>query len=166
MIKDIYLFNTKRLAENLAKNEISDAVAVKNIIILTIIFGAVYEFPIYFKPNEIGEDSWRYFYTFFNWICTGVIHVIGINICYSTSKSHKVSNFFKSFFSLSLPVTINVSIIYTILFILSFYALEKLFGAKIVPYYSYLSVLFLTSYQALIYFEINRHLKIKNIIKS
>ena len=120
MIKEIYLINTKRLAENLAKDNVTDDVAVKNIIVLTILFGAIYEFPIYFQPNEIGEGGWRSFYSFVSWLSAGIIHFIGIKACYSTSRKNGVTNFFKSFFTLALPVTINVSIIFTVLFVQKF----------------------------------------------
>lgn len=137
MIKDIYFLNTRELARKLANGEIYDDTAIKNILALTIIFGAIYQFPIHVEPLEPGEEIWNSLYSTISWIVSAIISYFGIRTCYSTAKKHNVNNFLKTFSTLALPVSVNITLIFLLLFFVILIAGYKILGAHFAEIFPY-----------------------------
>jgi hypothetical protein len=112
MLKDIYFFDSAKLAEMLGNGSVSDILALKHLIVVTIIFGTGYIIPV--EMVIVGADydySGGLIYSVGDWVLNAIISYYGLWMIYQANAKGDNKDFFKRFTALSLPVTIRLIVI-------------------------------------------------------
>lgn len=113
MTQDVYLISTANLVKKLSRNEISDYLALKHFIVFMIIFNSGYILPLF--TVHASDYDWVEVVIIF--ISSAAIHYYGLNWVYQINSKGDGKEFFKRFCCLSLPISVNVTVVMYMLLI-------------------------------------------------
>lgn len=111
-LRDIYFYNAFKLASEIRSGTLTEYRAVKHLVASMIIGGIGFELPI---SVEFGEFNMSYFENiggFIMFIVVGVITYYGVWLNYQVNSKGDGKDFFLRFSALSLPVTIQLLVLF------------------------------------------------------
>ena len=114
MLKDIHFFNAKALARKLARNEVTEILALWHFMIQAIILGATLTLTLNVQCGEQEESSIPV--ELIGFMISGFITYWGLSSLFKVNSSIDSGDFFIRYAALSLPSGMQVFIIMLILF--------------------------------------------------
>lgn len=121
MIRDLYVIDARKLAEDLRDGKVSEDLAFKHLLGYSILFASQLSIPVALATDEGGDIAfWLQAIIF---LCYAGIQYWGMNLLYRTNKAGDGAQFFTRWAALSLPVGVQIALIAI--------ALSLVFGAAI-----------------------------------
>ncbi|WP_049629491.1 hypothetical protein [Cellvibrio sp. pealriver] len=108
MLKDIYFFNPRKLAERIRVGEIGQLIQLKHFIIFSILFYSGFSLPIIIASESSDINEWVEYFLFF--LAEAAINYYGIYYTYQINQKGDGQNYFGRLFCLALPVSIKLFI--------------------------------------------------------
>jgi hypothetical protein len=115
-IRDIYFIRADQMAEDFREGRIDEAIALKNMIAGLILFGLGYQVPISIGFEEIGNSNSKFLLDLLEYIFAAVIVYYGVWLAYQANGKGDGEGFFLRFTALSLPIGIQVTIVFFVLY--------------------------------------------------
>ena len=120
MLKDIYFFNPKDLAEKIKAGEIGKLIQLKHFIIFSILFYSGFSLPIIIASEDSDLNEWVELFLIFG--AEAAINYYGIFYTYQINQKGDGQDYLGRLFCLALPVSIKL-FIYSLLIYLIISAL-------------------------------------------
>ena len=114
MFRNIIFFRYKLLSEQLRNDDVDEFLAVKYMIIGTVIAGGAISIPIEFVPGFFQYTKENFALSIFEFLVAAIINIVGIWYLYHANCQGDGKDFFKRIICLNLPVLLSVVIIYGI----------------------------------------------------
>ncbi|HHJ35822.1 MAG TPA: hypothetical protein ENJ87_08640 [Gammaproteobacteria bacterium] len=111
-LKDIYFYNANGLATELKDGSFSQYRAVKHLIASLVLFGIGFEIPVTIKFTESNINAAQLIVQIVLFIIAGVISYYGAWLVYQVNEKGDGKDFFMRFTVLSLPVAIQLIVIF------------------------------------------------------
>ena len=108
MLKDIYFFNPKMLAEKIQTGEIGKLIQLKHFILFSIIFYSGFRLPIVIASEGSDLNEWVEFFLIF--VVEAAINYYGIFYTYQINQKGDGQDYLGRLFCLALPVSIKLFI--------------------------------------------------------
>jgi hypothetical protein len=108
VLKDIYFFNPKELAEKIRMGEIGQLIQLKHFIIFSILFYSGFSLPIIIASEGSDLNEWLVFFLMF--VIEAAINYYGIWYTYRINQKGDGQNYLGRLFCLALPVSIKLFI--------------------------------------------------------
>ena len=114
MLKNIIFLKYKLLSEQLRRDEVDESLAVKYLILSTIISGSVISIPIEIIPDLTEYVKANLILSVLKFIIAAIINVFGIWFLYDANNRGDGKDFFKRIVCLTFPVSLFVLLAYGI----------------------------------------------------
>lgn len=108
MLKDIYFFNPRALAEGIRAGEIGQLIQLKHFIVFSILFYSGFSLPIIIASESSDLNDWVVYLLMF--AAEAAINYYGIFYTYQINQKGDGQNYFGRLFCLALPVSIRIFI--------------------------------------------------------
>ena len=113
MLKDIYFYNALALANELKNDTFSEYRAIKHMIVSIILGGIGFSVPISVEFQESSIEFIETLSFILSYIITGIISYYGVWLTYQVNNKGDSKDYFLRFVSLSLPIGIQLMVIFT-----------------------------------------------------
>lgn len=129
MIEDLFFINSKALADKLHKDDISEELAFKHLLLYSMLFASAMTYPIVVSCTQ--SDTFSFWYQIANFFAFALLQFWGMSWLYRTNKQGDGKAFFLRWAALSLPVGLQVWLISLLLgllygFLFSFVAMQHI----------------------------------------
>ena len=111
-LKDIYFYNAMGLATELNKGSFSQQRAIKHLIASLVLFGSGFEIPVSVEFSETNINTAQVIVQIVLFIIAGVISYYGAWLVYQVNEKGDGKDFFMRFTVLSLPVGIQLIVVF------------------------------------------------------
>ena len=111
-LKDIYFYNAMALASELKQGSLTQYRAVKHLVASLVLFGIGFEIPVSVEFSDSSLDSAQILGQVILFIVAGVISYYGLWLVYQVNEKGDGKDFFMRFTVLSLPVGIQLIVIF------------------------------------------------------
>ena len=113
MFKDIHFFKAKALARKLARNEVSEILALWHFMLQAIILGTTITFTLSIECGE--QEGYSMLIALLGFTISGVITYWGLSSLFKVNSNIDGENFFIRYAALSLPSGMQVFIVMLVL---------------------------------------------------
>ena len=112
MFEDLYLLDVRKAIDLILENRLTDAIALKYLVTISILFGALIQVPIDYE--ESGGGIITVVLAIAAFTLKGFVSYKGVIVCKAANDSVDGLNFFRRFIVLSVPVGVSLTIIYIV----------------------------------------------------
>ena len=108
MFEDLYFIDVRKTVDLILENRLTDAIALKYLVTISILFGALIQVPIDYEESDGGIITVVLAISAF--ALKGFVSYKGVIACKAANDSADGLNFFRRFIVLSVPVGVAVAV--------------------------------------------------------
>ena len=112
MFKDLYFIDVRKTVDLIVENKLTDAIALKYLITISVLFGALIQVPIDYEESDGGIISVALAIAAF--ALKGFVSYKGVIACKAANDLADGLYFFRRFIVLSVPVGVSMTIVYIV----------------------------------------------------
>ena len=114
VFRDVYFFSADALASQIRSGEITEIVALKHLIVGSMMFGIGYEIPLSVGFSEEELPLYDYALQVVLFLLSAVIIYYGTWLSYQTNMKGDGQDFFLRFIALSLPIGLQLAVVFCV----------------------------------------------------
>lgn len=112
LFREVYFFKADALASQIRIRAVTETIALKHLIVSSMLFGIGYEIPLSVGFSDSDLPLYDYLAKIVLFVLSAAIAYYGIWLCYQTNTKGDGKDFFLRFVALSLPVGLQLAVLF------------------------------------------------------